>query len=385
MGVLIFVIPYTCYMLQCRRRGIKPRFSLEAPKLPLLWAGEGWGEGGSLRICSLLPSGTEILFALGLQDQIIGVTDLCDYPPEAADIRVVCRSRIDPSIMSSEEVEAEMHRILSSGESPYDLDVNWLQAAAPDLVITQDLCYFCEVDAGTVQRAVEPIPAPPTVLNLNPRTLDEILSSFLEVGDFCAVPNHARRLVDGLKERIESVTAKVGRAQSRPAVFSIEGVNPLVIGGHWVTDLLIRAGGRLPERFAPGCPAERIPWEEVVAAQPDKLYIDLCSSDLARSIREIPWLAAQPGWSDLPAVRSSEVYLIDHSTLSRPGPRVVDGLELLAQLTHPDLLAGHIPSDTVLKLDPCDDQSNPDLIARAFKPWPANAPVSNPLVALANR
>ena len=338
-----------------------------------------------MRICSLLPSGTEILFALGLQNQIIGVTDLCDYPPEAADIRVVCRSRIDPSIMSSEEVEAEMHRILSNGESPYDLDVDWLQAAAPDLVITQDLCYFCEIDAATVQRAVEPIPAPPSVLNLNPRTLDEILDSFLEVGAACAVPNRARLLVSDLKARIDTVAHKVAQAPSRPAVFSIEGVNPLVIGGHWVTDLLIRAGGRLPERFAPGCPAERIPWDDVVSARPDKLFIDLCSSDLARSVREITWLAAQPGWNDLPAIRSGEVYLIDHSTLSRPGPRVVDGLELLAQLTHPDLFEGHIPPDAVLKLDPGLTSGEPDHIGHAFKPWPAASPAVAAPVALANR
>ena len=335
-----------------------------------------------MRICSLLPSGTEILFALGLQDQIIGVTDLCDYPPGAADIRVVCRSRIDPSIMSSDEVEAEMHRILSSGESPYDLDVEWLQAAAPDLVITQDLCYFCEIDVDTVQRAVEPIPAPPAVLNLNPRTVNEILDSFLEVGSSCRVPDRARLLVSSLKERIETVQRQVDRASSRPAVFSVEGVNPLVIGGHWVTDLLIRAGGRLPDRFAPGCPAERIPWDDVVAAEPEKLYIDLCSSDLARSVREIPWLAAQPGWSDLPAVRSGEVYLIDHSTLSRPGPRVVDGLELLAQLTHPDLFQGHIPPGTVLKLDPTAAHNDPELIGQAFRPWPATlSAVHEPVVA----
>ena len=354
-----------------------------SPKSPSPLAGEGWGEGDYLRICSLLPSGTEILFALGLGDQIIGVTDLCDYPPEGADIRVVCRSRIDPSVMSSEEVEAEMHRILSSGESPYDLDVDWLQAAAPDLVITQDLCYFCEIDADTVQRAVDPIPTPPAVLNLNPRTLDEILDSFLEVGAAGAAPDRARLLVSSLKQRIETVARQIDRAPYRPAVFSIEGVNPLVIGGHWVTDLLARAGGRLPARFTPGCPAERIPWDDVVAAQPDKLYIDLCSSDLARSVREIPWLAAQPGWCDLPAVRSGEVYLIDHSTLSRPGPRVVDGLELLAQLTHPDLFAGHIPPDTVLKLDPNANQASPDHIAHAFKPWPGTAPVGNPAAGIA--
>ena len=324
------------------------------------------------RICSLLPSGTEILFALGLGERIIGVTDLCDYPPAAADIRVVCRSRIDPSVMSSEEVEAEMSRILSAGESPYDLDAEWLMQASPDVVLTQDLCYFCEVDAGTVHRAVEPIPMPPQVLTLNPRTLDEILASFAEVGEACGASAAATKLLAGLEKRIATVAEKIDGVEYRPRVFSLEGVNPLVIGGHWVTDLVARVGGVLPPRFTPGCPAERIEWSEVVSAAPKKLYIDLCSSDLARSVREIPWLAAQAGWSELPAVQSGEVYLIDHSTLSRPGPRVVDGLELLAELTHPGLFQGHVPAGSVLKLDA---QAAGDLpaerIGEAFLPWPA--------------
>lgn len=324
-----------------------------------------------MRICSLLPSGTEILFALGLGAQIIGVTDLCDYPPAAADIRVVCRSRIDPAAMSSAEVEAEMRRILAAGESPYYLDAEWLRQAAPDLALTQDLCYFCEVDAGTVRRAVAPIPVPPRVLNLNPRTLDEILDSFLAVGAACGVPERAAALTDSLRERIDAVAQKIGGVGRRPAVFTLEGVNPLVIGGHWITDLAARAGGILPERFAPGGPAERIEWAEVADAAPEKLYVDLCSSDLARSVREIPWLAAQPGWAELPAVRAGEVYLIDHSTLSRPGPRVVDGLELLAQLTHPDLFAGHIPAGAALKLDAARARDIPaERVGDAFFPWP---------------
>lgn len=325
-----------------------------------------------MRICSLLPSGTEILFALGAGEQIIGVTDLCDFPPEASDIRVVCRSRIDPSVMSSEEVEAEMSRILSSGESPYDLDVEWLQQVAPDLVVTQDLCYFCEVDAGTVRQAVEPIAVQPTVLNLNPRTLDEILDSFVELGQACGRREAAGDLVAGLQARIDAVAERIKRASNKPSVFSLEGVNPLVIGGHWVTDLVSRAGGTLPERFAAGCAAERIAWDEVVAAAPEKLFIDLCSSDLARSVREIPWLAGQEGWSELPAVRSGEVYLIDHSTLSRPGPRVVDGLELLAELTHPELFSGFVPAGSVLKLDSeLAERVTAERIGEAFGPWPA--------------
>ena len=332
---------------------------------------DGQDREGAMRICSLLPSGTEILFALGLGERIIGVTDLCDYPAEAAGKRVVCRSRIDPSVMSSEEVEAEMRRILSSGESPYDLDVEWLLEASPDVVLTQDLCYFCEVDAGTVNRAVAPIPIPPKVLNLNPRTLDEILDSFMEVGAACGAAERAAELTAGLRRRIDGVTDKVAGAAHRPAVFSLEGVNPLVIGGHWVTDLVERAGGILPERFAPGCDAERIEWDEVAAAAPEKLYVDLCSSDLARSRREVPWLAAQPGWDELPAVRAGEVYLIDHSTLSRPGPRVVDGLELLAELTHPGLFSGFVPANTALKLDVETARELPaERIGEAFLPWP---------------
>ena len=178
-------------------------------------------------------------------------------------------------------------------------------------------------------------------------------------------------MLAGLKRRIGVVTERVEAAECRPKVFSLEGVNPLVIGGHWVTDLVARGGGILPERFAPGCPAERIEWSEVVSAAPEKLYIDLCSSDLARSVREIPWLAVQPGWGELPAVQSGEVYLIDHSTLSRPGPRVVEGLELLAELTHPELFSGNIPPDTVLKLDAViADGLPPDRIGEAFAPWP---------------
>jgi iron complex transport system substrate-binding protein len=324
-----------------------------------------------VRICSLLPSGTEILYTLGLGDQIIGITDLCDYPPEAAIKRVVCRSRIDPSILSSEEVEAEMHRILAAGESPYDLDVDWLRDAAPDVVLTQDLCYFCEVDAGTVGRAVAPIPIPPRVLNLNPRTLDEILDSFLEIGRACQSLQRAIALVDSMRHRINAVKSAISDVSHRPAVFSLEGVNPLVIGGHWVTDLMLTAGGRLPDRFAPGCAAERIEWREVVDAAPEKLYVDLCSSDLERGRREIPWLAAQPGWNEVPAVRSGQVYLIDHSTLSRPGPRIVDGLEAVAQLTHPELFNGCIPPGTVLKLDPnVAGQMPPERVGDAFAPWP---------------
>ena len=152
----------------------------------------------------------------------------------------------------------------------------------------------------------------------------------------------------------------------KPRVLSREGINPIVIGGHWIPDLLERSGGA-PGPYPPGSPACRIAWEEVREYSPEKLFVDLCSSDLARGLREIPWLAAQDGWMDLPAVKSGEVYLIDHVYFSCPGPRVVDGLEMLARLTHPDVFSGVIPSDSVLKLDPAQAKGcPPEEIARCF-------------------
>jgi iron complex transport system substrate-binding protein len=149
----------------------------------------------------------------------------------------------------------------------------------------------------------------------------------------------------------------------------LEGINPIVIGGHWIPDLLERAGGAWGP-YRPGSPACRLDWKEIRNYAPEKLYIDLCSSDLARGLREVPWLAAQDGWPDMPAVQSGEVYLIDHVYFSCPGPRVVDGLEILAQLTHPHLFSGMIPTNTVMKLDPFEAKDClPGEIARCFHPF----------------
>jgi iron complex transport system substrate-binding protein len=321
-----------------------------------------------VKICSLLPSGTEILFALGLGDQVIGVTDLCDYPPEAQPKPVVCRSRIDVSVLSSDEAEEMMRRILAAGESPYELDQKWFFRHSPDVVLTQDLCYFCEVDATVVNDAVIGMPALPRVVVLQPRTLQEIFDSIAQVGEACGAAVEAARLLESLKARVKSVQGKLTGVTRRPRVFSLEGINPIVIGGHWIPDLLELAGGR-QELYPPGCPAARLKWDEIRDYAPEKLFIDLCSSNLTRQLREISWLAGQPGWYDLPAVQRGEVYLIDHVYFSRPGPRVVQGLEILAQLTHPEVFSGLIPDNTVAKLDPELTQGcPPEDIGGCFRP-----------------
>ena len=324
-----------------------------------------------MKICCLLPSGAEILCALGLADSINGISDLCDYPPELLSGKeIVSRSRVDPSVMSSEEVEAALRDIMARGESPYELDYEWLARELPDVIFTQDLCHVCEIDAGEVNLAVRGMPVQPRIVVLQPRTFNDILDSITEVGDVCGVPGRAEALVASLRARADAVAQTVESAPSRPSVFSLEGVNPLVVGGHWIPDLLLMAGGDITA-FEPGCNARRLDWREVVEAAPDKLFIDLCSSDVSRNLREVPWLAAQDGWQEIPAVAAGEVYLLDHSYFSCPGPRVVEGLEILAQLTHPDLFRGKIPPGVAAKLDAdAARRSPPEDIASCFHPFP---------------
>ena len=322
-----------------------------------------------MKICSLLPSGTEILFALGLGEQIMGVSDLCGYPPEALSKHVVSRSKVDAETLTSEQVEELVQRLLSTGESPYDLDNDWLTKNSPDVVLTQDLCFFCEVDAAHVQQAVEGMANPPQVLVLQPKTVRQIFDSITQIGQACGAPGDAFNLVQCLGDRVQAVTQRLKGIVHQPRVFSLEGINPIGVGGHWIPDMLELAGGQ--SMFPPGSPAVRANWEEICDWAPEKLYIDLCSSDLARNRREIPWLASQPGWDDIPAVQSGEVYLLDHVFFSVPGPRIVDGLEILAQLTHPELFTGHILPNTVLKLDAeAASAGSPGDFGACFQPFP---------------
>ncbi len=219
-------------------------------------------------------------------------------------------------------------------------------------------------------RAVDQMPMPPEVVVLNPRTLRGIFDSILQVGEACGAPDKAWALVAQLEERVRAVESALGAVGARPRVFSLEGINPLVVGGHWIPDLLLRAGGTM-DAFSPGCPATRLEWDEIVNYAPDKLFVDLCSSGLNRQKAEIPWLAAQNGWQTLPAVQAGEVYLIDHAYFSVPGPRIVQGLEILAQLTHPDKFEGMVPEGTVLKLDPARAAGKDAAdFGDCFVPWP---------------
>jgi iron complex transport system substrate-binding protein len=302
-----------------------------------------------MKICSLVPSATEILYALGLEDNVVGVTDICDYPPEVRSKRVICRSLFDPAKLTSAEVEARMRAILSGGGSPFLLDVEWLRREQPDLIIAQDLCYRCSPDASEVMRVCDISGVSADVLTLHPTTIAGILDSIASIGRLTGNGERADRVIMLLRDRINIVSERVADAPHRPSIFSIEGVDPLVVGGNWLPEMRVVAGGR-DDLFAPGSPARRIDWDVVRAAAPEVLVIALCSSPMARSVREAEWLRRQEGWPDLPAVRDKKAYVVEHVYFSRPGPRIATGIEVLAELLNPQLFSGMIPDGTVRRL-----------------------------------
>jgi iron complex transport system substrate-binding protein len=287
-----------------------------------------------MRICSLLPGATEILFALGLGDEIVGVTHECDYPPAARQKPVVVRSAIDSKLLSGSEIDRAVGAVLAGGSHLYTLDHQALSASAPDLVVTQSLCAVCALDYNHVVEVTRSLTRPPEVLSLNPTSLSELLDDILRIGAATGRRADAEELVRSLKKRIQTIAERdTGR---RPRVVCLEWFEPLYTAGHWVPEVVGLAGGDDVLGRA-GAPSEKISWQDVVAAKPDALLLMPCGFDVRRTAREATPLRSLEGWKELPAVRSGNVYALNgNAYFSRPGPRLVDGLEIIARILHPD-------------------------------------------------
>ncbi|HEX2226516.1 MAG TPA: cobalamin-binding protein [Candidatus Binatia bacterium] len=287
-----------------------------------------------MRICSLLPGATEILFALGLGESIVGVTHECDYPPEAKNKPIVVRAKIDPNRLTSNEIDHEVSAALAGGNTLYTLDQQALRNSAPDLIVTQSLCQVCALDYNQVAEAARSLAHPPRILSLNPHSLSELLDDVLRIGAATGENDAAANLVRTFKERIQTIAER--EPARRPRVVCLEWLEPLYIAGHWVPEIIGLAGaedvlGRAGESSA------RIEWRNVVDAKPDVLLLMPCGFDLRRTVREATPLRRLEGWSDLPAVRSANVFALNgNAYFSRPGPRLIDGLEMLARILHPN-------------------------------------------------
>ncbi len=290
-----------------------------------------------MRIVSLLPSATEILCALGLQDSLVAVTHECDYPPAALDRPSITRSLLRPNMSSREITQAVDAQLTSSAHSLYTIDRALLAELAPDLIVTQKLCEVCAVSYDEVLDAVKGLPHLPLVVNLEPTSLEEVLDDISRLGSVTGRQDAARELLAGLDERIARVKSTVAHAHSRPRVGFLEWIDPPFCGGHWNPELVEIAGGHdaLGRPFQPAVP---IVWERVVEFAPEVLVISCCGFTVERTLQDLPILEALPGYRDLPCVRAERVHVVDGTAyFSRPGPRLVDSLEMLAGFVHPEL------------------------------------------------
>jgi iron complex transport system substrate-binding protein len=307
------------------------------------------GYSSSMRICSLLPGATEIAFALGLGDQLVGVTHECDYPPEAKEKPIMVHSAIDPQRMSGGEIDRKVSELLQAGKGLYQIDEQALRAAAPDVILTQGLCEVCALDYNEVVKAAAYLPDRPNIVSLNPHNLSELLDDIGRVGDATGRRSAASTLIAQLRRRIEQVACR--EPDRRPRVVCLEWFEPLYCAGHWAPEMVALAGG-VDMLGRPGEPSSKIEWSQVIEARPDVILLMPCGFDVRRTVKEATPLRALPGWNDLPAVKHGDIFALNgNAYFSRPGPRLINGLEILARIIHPNTVTWSVPVADAARLN----------------------------------
>ncbi len=282
-----------------------------------------------MRIVSLVPHATELLFALGLGDDVVGVTHECDYPPAARDIQPVTYDVLAPGL-SAAEIDAAVRERSEQGQSIYELDDELLRELEPDLIVTQALCHVCAVSHDEVQALAVTLASPPRVISLDPKTYGETLGDVRTIAQATGAKDAALDLIARTARRADIIRLAV-RDVPRPRVAAIEWLDPVFVAGHWTPQLVEMAGGE-DVLGMPGEPSVQSTWELVAASRPDVVVVMPCGYDAARAVVEAEEYADR-----LRAVGADRVVAVDASSyFSRPGPRLIDGLELLAHILHPD-------------------------------------------------
>ena len=297
-----------------------------------------------MRICSLLPSATEIVYALGLGDQLVGVSHTCDYPAAARSKPVVSRSVRSVSHLGSREIDDIIRQARENNNPVHWIDGDLLGELRPDLIITQEICEVCAIDQGSVYATVARfLDYEPEIVVTRPVGLEEIYRNIHLIAAAAGAPERAVALVDQLRERAQRVADGLGEVTQRPKVFCIDWLDPLRNTGQWTPELVELAGGEegLAEKWGK---SREIGWDEVAAYQPDYLMVMPCAFDLARTeVETRERLYSHPAWQSLKAVQQGQVYLFDGLIPSRHGPRVIDVLEGLAEALRPDRFTGLAP------------------------------------------
>lgn len=289
----------------------------------------------AMKICSLVPGATEVVAALGQADRLVGISHECDYPPEVRHAPVMVEALVGGHDEPSEAVDAAVKALLRSGQRLYRLKEAAFVEARPDLVLAQDLCQVCALTADQLLRAIRSLPAFPQLLTLNPMRLEDILSDIERIGTVLGVGNQGSAFTSRLRHRLELVRRRSATIPVRPRVLCLEWLSPLYVGGHWVPEMVERAGG-IDVLGEIGKPSRTVSWDDVMAAEPEIVVLMPCGFSIDRTIRELSTLArADAGWTRALSAWT-RIYAVDAASyFSRPGPRLVDGIELLAKIILP--------------------------------------------------
>jgi iron complex transport system substrate-binding protein len=344
-----------------------------------------------MRIVSLLPSATEILYELGVGDQTVGITHECDFPPEAAGKAALIKPRVDPTAAPA-EIDRQVSELVARGESIYAVDADLLASLAPDLIVTQDLCHVCAASPDDLATALSRFSRPPRVLTLTPHSLDDVWQDIVRTGEATNTSQRAETLAGELRAKVQavaSITASTNahaftaaqsaasstastNAQSagrsvasatasttasaapqsavRPRVVCLEWLDPFYIGGHGVPEMVAIAGGEDVLGRA-GHPSFKISADDVAQSNADVIVVMLCGYNAKRNAAQFQSVKIPRSWQNLPAIRNRRIFAVDaNSHFSRPGPRLADGVELLAHLFDPQRSQPHSPAATYVKL-----------------------------------
>ena len=288
------------------------------------------------RIVSLLPAASEIADALGLMEQVVGVSHECDFPAEANKRPRVTHCPVHGRGLTSAEIDQWVKRSLRENGTIYTIDEPLMRKLRPDIVLTQKLCDVCTVGYGTVARLAGTLPGPPAVVNLEPTSLADIFDDIRHVADACGVKDRAEKLIGQLSRRVENVRQRAAQISHRPRCFLMEWIDPPFCSGHWGPELVEIAGGfdSLGRKHQPSV---QIEWQQVLEARPEVIVLALCGYDIARAERDYELLRRLPGFDSLPAAQNGRIHLVNASAyFARPGPRIVDSVEVLAGILHPD-------------------------------------------------
>src|SRR5205807_849573 len=291
----------------------------------------------TLRIVSFLPAATEMVYALGLGDQLVGVSHECDFPAAAKTKPVLVRPALALEKMTLREIDVAVAERIRSGGSLYQVDENLLCELKPDLILTQNLCQVCATSGNDLTVALKLLQPKPEILWMTPHSLAEIFENICELGQATGRSDAAETFIAERRERLETVAEQAKNISHRPRVFCMEWADPVYCAGHWVPEMVDIAGG-IDELARKGTDSVRIAWDDVRKYAPEILVLSPCGFHLAQALEQVSILKALPGWAEIPAVRNGQVFCVDaNAYFARPGPRVVEGTELLAHILHPEL------------------------------------------------